>query len=149
MNKIPGYCIILMLVLSLALGFFGGIAADRAYINSHFEQFATAHFIKNVEIRGRILRPPHPRPRRGLDMQLEQKMLQNISDTLGLSPDQTGKVRAILESRSQEIDRVRGRLHEEIGKIFRAADADIVKILDARQKKIFEDLSAAYNDEKR
>jgi len=128
MNKIPFYIWIAGALFCFALGFFAGGFINRVYIEANFERFAKEYLVKqhkNINIqqknqeKGKKSLPPE------------------IVKELWLTEEQKEKWEEIFKRYGPEINQIRKFYLTKLASRFDLVDAEILNILDERQKKKF------------
>ncbi len=143
MKAISNYAAAAVLVFIFVLGVFLGVGADRWYVKRNFHEFARSQFMGEVERHG----PPMlfhggDRPPRHNDAEFKQRVMKRFVERLGLSDAQARAIGALLDSNRGLMDGKREVFIKEIRSVMERTDAEIMKLLDEKQKAEFRKMIA-------
>ncbi len=143
MKAMSNYTAAAVLAFIFVLGVFIGVGADRWYVKRNFHDFARSQFMGEVERHG----PPMlfhgaNRPPRHDDAEIKQRVMKRFVERLTLSDEQARKIGVLLESNRGLMDGKRDLFFKEIRGVMERTDAEIMKLLDEKQKVEFKKMIA-------
>jgi hypothetical protein len=128
-----------MMLLALALGFLGGIVADRWYIDRYFHEFMADRFIRGMEREGGgETDAEKERMHDRMEKLVQRRFMSRMREKLGLVKAQEERIGAILVERNGSLRPARSEFKGQIKESIRETNRRIMTVLDARQKAIFE-----------
>ncbi|MBN1534613.1 MAG: hypothetical protein JXA20_18210 [Spirochaetes bacterium] len=127
-----------VVLLGLALGFLGGIVADRWYIDRYFHTFMADRFIRNMNREGAGERDEEKERVHGeIDRLVRQRFIARMRERVGLREGQAERIGAILEERTGSLRSARAEFKKQIKGSIRETNDQIMTVLDARQRELF------------
>lgn len=143
MKAMSNYTAAAVLAFIFVLGVFIGVGADRWYVKRNFHDFARSQFMGEVERHG----PPMlfhgaNKPPRHDDAEFKRRVVKKFVDRLALSDEQARAIGVLLESNRGQMDQKRESFFKDIRALMERTDAEIVKLLDEKQKVEFKKMMA-------
>lgn len=139
--------IVVLGILCTGLGVAIGVAIDKRNTARNLPRIVRGHLLK------------HPRAARFLESKVitarkqrqkvgAAKLFQRINRELGLTPEQSEEVKAILEGTKQEIKQSGEEFRTYVKQAREKSHAQILEVLDPEQKEKFENLTTAIEERK-
>ncbi len=143
MKAVSNYTAAAVLALVFTLGAFLGAGADRWYVKRNFREFARSHFMDEVARHGpHMLYRKDGMPPRHDDAEFKQRVMKKFTERLSLTAEQARAIADLLESNRGRMDGKREAFFNDIRALIERTDAEIMKLLDEKQKAEFRKMMA-------
>lgn len=143
MKAVSNYTAASVLALVFALGVFLGAGADRWYVKRNFREFARSHFMDEVGRHGpHMLFRKDGVPPRHDDAEFKQRVMKRFTERLSLTAEQARSIGELLESNRGRMDGKREAFFNDIRALMERTDAEIMNLLDEKQKVEFRKMMA-------